>query len=120
MKKDAVPDRFEFKSLYPADQEWINVGNSAIVDPDGNFIAGPVEKKEEILYAEIESKQLRESHYWFDVAGHYARPDVFQLSVRTDKRSMMQVDGGGILPPDVGEKAPTRSTRKPRATRKRA
>ena len=119
MRRDAIPDRYEFKSLYPADQEWINVGNSAIVDPDGYFIAGPVEKKEEILYAEIDSKKLRESHYWFDVAGHYARPDVFQLSVNTDRRSMVQVDGGDTLPADVNEKAPARSTRKPRATRKR-
>ncbi|MCH8815957.1 MAG: hypothetical protein IH957_12870, partial [Chloroflexi bacterium] len=107
-------------SLYPADQEWINIGNSAIVNPDGYFIAGPVEKKEEILYAEIESKQLQESHYWFDVAGHYARPDVFQLSVNTDRRSMMQVDGGGTLPTDADEKVPTRSTRKRRPTRKRS
>lgn len=120
MRRDAIPDRYEFKSLYPADHEWINVGNSAIVNPDGYFIAGPVEKKEEILYAEIESKQVRESHYWFDVAGHYARPDVFQLSVNADRRPMVPGDGGATLPAGAGEKAPARSTRKPRATRKRA
>ncbi|HEU4760182.1 MAG TPA: carbon-nitrogen hydrolase family protein, partial [Dehalococcoidia bacterium] len=51
---DGIPDRFEFKHrYYPPDREWINVGDSAIVDPDGEFIAGPVRLKEEVLYAEL-------------------------------------------------------------------
>ena len=35
-------------------QEWINPGDSAVVDPDGKFVAGPLQRAQEILYAEID------------------------------------------------------------------
>jgi aliphatic nitrilase len=56
-------------------------GGSAIIGPNGAYLAGPVFDKEEILYAEIDLEQaIREKHS-HDVAGHYARPDVLQLVV---------------------------------------
>ena len=56
-------------------------GGSAIIAPDGSYLAGPVFDKEEILYAEIDiERAIREKHSR-DVAGHYARPDVLQLVV---------------------------------------
>jgi len=113
MRKDEIPDRYEFKALYPNDHEWINVGNSAIVNPSGHFIAGPVEKKEEILCAEIEPNQFGESHFMFDVAGHYARPDVFQLSVNKDVRPMVEVMVSGASAGADARKA-KRSVRKAR------
>jgi nitrilase len=116
LRKDQVPDRFEFKKVYPERQEWINIGNSAIVNPDGHFIAGPVVQKEEILYADVEPRQLRESRYWFDAAGHYGRPDVFQLSVNTSGAPMI---AGG--PPDgesrEADGARPRAARGPKARR---
>ena len=39
--------------------EWINVGDSAIVNPDGEFVAAPARLKEEILYAKVDPRQLR-------------------------------------------------------------
>jgi len=91
MRKDDIPDSYEFKGLYPADHVWINRGASAIIDPDGHVIAGPVFEKEEVLYAAIEPRQLREPKYWFDPAGHYARPDIFQLSVNRSANPMINV-----------------------------
>jgi nitrilase len=79
-RKD-IPDRFEFKTLYAESKEWINVGDSAIVNPDGKIIAGPLNKKEDILYAEIDPAQMTGPRWKLDVAGHYARPYVFELSV---------------------------------------
>jgi predicted amidohydrolase len=56
-------------------------GGSAIIGPNGNYLAGPVYDREEILYAEIDLEDaIREKHSR-DVAGHYARPDVLQLVV---------------------------------------
>ena len=56
-------------------------GGSAIIAPDGSYLAGPVYDSEEILYAEIDLERcIREKHSR-DVAGHYARPDVLQLVV---------------------------------------
>ncbi len=56
-------------------------GGSCIVDPFGNFLAGPHTESEAILVVEIDPKQIIRGKYDFDVVGHYARPDVFQLQV---------------------------------------
>jgi len=87
-----IPDRFEYKEkFYSGSREWINEGDSAIVNPDGEFIAGPVRMKEEILYAEVDPAQMRGPKWMLDVAGHYARPDVFELIVHRKSHPMIQV-----------------------------
>ncbi len=80
-----VPDRYEFKKLYPEGREWINTGNTCIIDPSGEFIAGPTEMKEEILYAKIDLNEITKSKRMFDAAGHYSRPDVFEFKVSKNK-----------------------------------
>ncbi len=81
LKMSDIPDRYEFRNSYPEGREWINSGKSCIVSPQGEIIAGPLEMKEEILYAEIDLNQIIESKRMFDAAGHYARPDVFEFRV---------------------------------------
>ncbi len=78
---DDIPDRYDFKSLYPEGRDWINAGNSCIINPQGEIIAGPVGEKEEILYAEIDLDLITVSKRMFDAAGHYNRPDVFQFKI---------------------------------------
>ncbi len=56
-------------------------GGSCIVDPFGNFLAGPNTEGEAILVAEIDLGQIVRGKYDFDVVGHYSRPDIFQLHV---------------------------------------
>jgi nitrilase len=56
-------------------------GGSCIVDPFGNFLAGPNTEGEAILVAEVDLKQIIRGKYDFDVVGHYSRPDIFQLHV---------------------------------------
>ena len=93
MRKDDIPDRYSMKQKYYAEMdEWINIGDSAIVNPEGHFIAGPVRKQEEILYAEIDPRMVQGPKWMLDVAGHYARPDVFELTVHTDERQMIRVE----------------------------
>lgn len=58
-------------------------GGSAIVDPLGNVLAGPDFNGETILYADLDPAACLRGKYDFDVSGHYARPDVFQLQVDT-------------------------------------
>ncbi len=90
LRKDDIPGRYPFKQrFYGGEGEWVNVGDSAIVNPDGEFVAGPVRMKEEILYAEIDPKQMRGPKWMLDVAGHYARPDVFELIVHREPRRMI-------------------------------
>jgi nitrilase len=76
-----IPDEYDFKNLYPTGRDWINTGNSCIINPRGEYIAKPVEKKEEILYAMIDLNEIAASKRMFDAAGHYARPDVFKFTV---------------------------------------
>ena len=93
MRKDDIPDRYTMKQkFYAEEDEWINIGDSAIVNPEGQFIAGPVRKQEEILYAEIDPRMVQGPKWMLDVAGHYARPDVFQLTVHTDVRKMIRME----------------------------
>jgi nitrilase len=92
MRKQDIPDRFEFKAKYYSEVgEWINKGDSAIVSPDGNFVAGPLHAEEGILYAELDPRQMRGSKWNLDVAGHYARPDVFRLTVSKEDRPMIDI-----------------------------
>ena len=81
LRMDHIPDRYEFKHLYPGDKEWINRGSSCIIDPRGEIIAGPSQNREEILYAELDLDLITRSKRMFDVAGHYARPDVFKFEI---------------------------------------
>lgn len=58
-------------------------GGSAIISPLGRVLAGPDFDGETILYAEIDPAEVMRAKFDFDVTGHYARPDVFELVVDT-------------------------------------
>ncbi len=89
--RDTIPDRLAFKrDFLPDGLEWINPGESAIVDPDGKFLVEPVAGREELLLAEVDPKAMTGPRYQLDVAGHYGRPDVFQLTVRRGVREMVR------------------------------
>ena len=64
-------------------------GGSCIVDPFGNFLAGPNTSDEVILTAEIDRAQIVRGKFDLDVVGHYARPDIFHLQV--DERAKKPV-----------------------------
>jgi nitrilase len=74
-------------SSYPQDvpladgDELIGRGGSAIVAPDGTYLAGPLWGEEGILYAELDPDVLYRARQRFDPAGHYHRPDVLSLTV---------------------------------------
>ena len=56
-------------------------GGSCIVGPLGAVLAGPEYGGEGILTADLDLSEIAQGKYDFDVVGHYARPDVFQLHV---------------------------------------
>ena len=56
-------------------------GGSAIISSDTSYIQGPLFDQPGILCAEIRPERLAEGHLTLDTAGHYSRPDVFQLKV---------------------------------------
>jgi nitrilase len=82
------PCVYQRASSYPEDvpiaegPELLGRGGSAIVGPDGQYLAGPLWDQEGVLYAELDPQRLYEARQRFDPAGHYHRPDVFRLRVR--------------------------------------
>jgi predicted amidohydrolase len=55
-------------------------GDSTIIDPRGEIIAGPA-KGETILIAEGSREAVLAAKAVSDIGGHYSRPDLFQLTV---------------------------------------
>lgn len=84
-------NQFVTKSMYPADLPGLEDlaaqpdvmcrGGSAIFSPLGEPLAGPLYDQEGILTADLDLGEVARSKFDFDVTGHYARPDVFQLIV---------------------------------------
>jgi len=84
-------NQFVSKDMYPQDLVGLEDlahqpkilcrGGSAIISPLGDVLAGPLYDQEGILYAELDLAEVARGKLDFDVVGHYARPDVFQLMV---------------------------------------
>jgi nitrilase len=67
--------------IYGGDDDWLARGNAAIIGPDGSVLAGPLVGEAGILTATLDLGALPAARREFDVIGHYARPDVFQLTI---------------------------------------
>jgi len=93
-------NQFVTKEMYPADlqklpelknqPEVMCRGGSAIISPLGETIAGPLFDEEGILYADLDLDEIVRAKVDFDVVGHYARPDVFQLIVNEGTNSTVR------------------------------
>lgn len=88
-------NQFCRRSDYPEDYESpfgdepdtvISRGGSCIVGPLGEFLAGPDYTDEAILVADLDMGDIPRGKFDFDVVGHYARPDIFQLRVNEQPR----------------------------------
>ncbi len=86
----------QYHTSYGDDPETVICrGGSCIVDPFGNFLAGPNMEGEAILIAEIDRAQIVRGKFDLDVVGHYARADIFQLLVdERPKRPVTLTDTG--------------------------
>jgi len=89
-------NQFVTKAMYPGDLEGVEDlarqpetvcrGGSAIISPLGEVLVGPLYDQEGTLFAELDLGEIPRSRFDFDVAGHYARPDVFKLTVNEKPR----------------------------------
>ena len=61
-------------------------GGSAIIAPDGRYIAGPVYDEETILTAELDLAEIDREKMTLDVSGHYFRPDLFNSALGQSPR----------------------------------
>jgi nitrilase len=90
------PSAFQRASSYPDDFPLkaeldgagvLGRGGSAILAPDGSYLAGPLYDEEGILYAELDPSALLAERQRFDPVGHYHRPDVLRLGVSPSARA---------------------------------
>jgi nitrilase len=87
LRLDDVPTSFPGRDRLWAGSDWINPGDSVVVAPGGAIVAGPLHQEHGILRAEVEPARARAEHRTLDHAGHYARPDIFDLRVDRRRRS---------------------------------
>lgn len=88
-------NQFARRSDYPADyplddafapEAILTRGGSCIVHPLGEVIAGPIYDESALLVADLDLDDTVRGKFDFDVTGHYARPDIFDLRVDTRAR----------------------------------
>ncbi len=106
---DSVPG---YQEVWAGDDGWMTRGRSAIVDPHGEILAGPLVDEEGILTAEIDVSHARAARMEFDAVGHYARADVFDLRViggggGTGSGGVRVVPATAVEEPAVGERKET-------------
>ncbi len=76
---DVPRDLSDADELYGGDDDWMSRGNTTIVAPGGEIIAGPLIGEVGTLSATIDLDRIAAGRRMFDPVGHYARPDVLAL-----------------------------------------
>ncbi|MEN3341533.1 MAG: nitrilase [Actinomycetota bacterium] len=106
------PCHFQRASAYPDDfplrgeldgAGLLGRGGSAILAPDGSYLAGPLYDEQGILYAELDPSRLLAERQRFDPVGHYHRPDVLRLGVNPSAR---EGDATPSTPPSARSSRP--------------
>jgi len=102
MKATGLPAELEVHpAIVSAGSQFVLRGGSAIVAPNGSYAAEPVFDLPALLIADLDLALAREEAMTLDVAGHYARPDVFAFEVRADRRRRpASTDAGTDAPPE--------------------
>jgi len=81
LRADDIPESFPDRERLFGTDDWICDGDAVVFEPFGGPIAGPLRRKQEVLYAEIDAERAASARRSLDVTGHYARPDIFNLTV---------------------------------------
>ena len=84
LTKDMFPDDLEGLEDLKDQPDIMCRGGSTIISPLGEVLAGPLYDQEGVLYADLDMSEIAQGKFDFDVAGHYARADVFKLLVNEE------------------------------------
>lgn len=113
---DQIPAAFPHRDRLVPDQyreengDWLEEGNTVIVAPSGEILAGPVRQREETLIVDLDLGDVLSARRHLDPVGHYHRPDIFRLHVDTSPRPPVVETrlAGSEPPPSTGETIPAR------------
>ncbi|CAG7891783.1 unnamed protein product, partial [Brassica rapa] len=88
VRKD-FPDHADylFTDWYPEQHEEavVSQGGSVIISPLGKILAGPNFESEGLITADLDLGDIARAKLYFDVVGHYSRPDIFNLRVNDNQ-----------------------------------
>jgi predicted amidohydrolase len=85
--RDLPPELEPHPSLVTSPDQWVLRGGSAIIAPNGRYSVEPVYDEPRTLIAELDLTEVRAESMTLDVAGHYARPDVFEFEIKKGGRN---------------------------------
>ncbi|CAA7041423.1 unnamed protein product [Microthlaspi erraticum] len=66
---------------YKEDDAIVMLGGSVIISPMGEVLAGPNYESECLITADLDLGDIARAKLYFDVVGHYSKPEVFSLTV---------------------------------------
>jgi predicted amidohydrolase len=89
--EDMVPDSFPLKKH----TMWDYPGGTGIISPRGEYLAGPVYGKEDIVYADIDLDMIIRSKAVIDGVGHFSRPDILTLEIKGYDPDKKKTNGRG-------------------------
>ncbi len=91
MTKDMIPKNFpRYKDVIQQAPDVMANGGSCIAAPNGDWIVAPFMDKEDLVVGKIDLKTVYEERQNFDSCGHYSRPDITQLTINTDRQSILK------------------------------
>jgi hypothetical protein len=69
-------------------QRWVERGGSSIFAPDASYVVEPIYDREQLIVSDLDLGMIDRESMNLDLAGHYARPDVFTFGHRPTNYGM--------------------------------
>ncbi|EIJ77995.1 nitrilase 4 [Bacillus methanolicus PB1] len=99
-EQDFEPEHKHFIDSPEMDFSWAVVG-AAIVNPFGEYIAGPVYNEDTIVYADCHANELNAAKVVFDGLGHYSRPDAVKILLHDHEQKSLLRSSRGLSYQDL-------------------
>ncbi len=82
LRTSQMPAELPVLEKYANDPKGLMIaGGSAIIAPNGRYLAGPVYDIETMVTADCDLGEILRESQTLDVSGHYSRPDIFSFAV---------------------------------------
>lgn len=92
MRKSDIPvDTPHLENILANCSDVLANGGSCIAGPDGEWVVEPCLEEERLIIAALDHQCIRAERQNFDPAGHYARPDVLQLTLNRQRQTALSI-----------------------------